>query len=345
MTTDPSAASAISPEIQKLAPVILAEIRKASSILLHCHPKPDPDSVGSALAMKFAIEQLGKKATVISGDSEIPEAFMHFPGARDIVRKSFFEIGHKEFDLFIAQDSSSLQMVSRCGSFATLPMQIIVIDHHRSSERYGSVNLVVDTYPATCQVLYELFMEWGIRIDKDIAANLFMGIYSDTGGFKYRGASGKTFEVAAKLVETGIDFYSLLDDVENSRTPASLAYERAALSNIETFLGGVLAICSVPYETIVREHVTESDMGSVQISSKLRTVIGWDLDVGMVEVKPGEIKLGFRTRDEKKFDVSRIAVAFGGGGHRAAAGAGITGKSLDEAKKLVVAKAKELYTL
>src|SRR3954463_13074656 len=103
----------ISPLIQEKAPVILAEIEKASSILLHCHPSPDPDSVGSALAMKFALEQLGKKVTVIRGDSEIPQAFMHFPGAGDIQSKSFGEVDLKNFDLFIIQDSGSPEMISR----------------------------------------------------------------------------------------------------------------------------------------------------------------------------------------------------------------------------------------
>jgi phosphoesterase RecJ-like protein len=336
----------VSSEIVKLAPVILAEIKNASSILLHCHPKPDPDSVGSALAMKLALEQMGKKATVIKGDSEIPQAFMNFPGAGEIVRKNFFELDLSQFDLFIAQDSSSKQMISRWGQFGeSMPIRTVVIDHHRSSERYGHVNLVEDSYPATAQVLSDLFQVWGVSMTQEIAANLFMGIYSDTGGFKYRGASGRTFEIAARLVSTGIDFYSLLDDVENSRTPASIAYERTALSNIEYFLGGTLVICTVPYDVIKSEGITESDMGGVQIASILRTVVGWDLDVGMVELKPGEIKMGFRTRDEKRFDVSKIAVAFGGGGHRAASGAGITGKSLAEAKALVVAKAKELYNL
>src|SRR3989344_9571766 len=97
----------ISEEVKKAAPLIFNEIKKANSILLHCHPSPDPDSVGSVLAMKFALESLGKKVTVIQGDSEIPQAFMHFPGAGDIVQKSFDEMDLKEFDLFIILDSGS----------------------------------------------------------------------------------------------------------------------------------------------------------------------------------------------------------------------------------------------
>src|SRR4051812_38019854 len=111
----------VSATIKEQAPIILAEIKKAKSILLHCHPSPDPDSVGSALAMKFALEGLGKKVTVIKGDSDIPEAFNHFPGALEIMAKNFFEIDLSQFDIFIVQDSASIEMISRRGKIEFLP--------------------------------------------------------------------------------------------------------------------------------------------------------------------------------------------------------------------------------
>lgn len=332
--------------IKELAPVVLAEVKKAKSILLHCHPKPDPDSVGSALAMKLALEQIGKKATLIKGDSRMPEAFMHLPGARGIVSKNFFEIDQAEFDLFICQDSSSPQMVSRAGKLgAPMPIKTVIIDHHRSNERFGSINLVASALPATSQLLFEIFKEWGIDLTRDIAANLFAGIYSDTGGMKYMGANERTYEIMTDLVKTGISPFHILDPIENSYTPASMSYLCSALKSIETFVDGKVAIASVSSGDLSSHGITESDMSSIQLAHMLRRVIGWDLDVSMVELKPGEIKLGFRTRDEDRFDVSKIAVAFGGGGHKAAAGAGITGKTLAEAKEMVVAKAKELYNL
>src|ERR1035437_1493632 len=98
--------------VKKEAPKILAAIKSANNILLHCHPSPDPDSVGSALAMKFALEQIGKKATVIKGESNTPQAFMCFPGAMDIVPKSFNEIDQNDFDLFICLDSSTVDRIS-----------------------------------------------------------------------------------------------------------------------------------------------------------------------------------------------------------------------------------------
>ena len=99
--------------VKKLAPEILDVIKKSESILLHCHPSPDPDSVGSALAMKFALQSLGKKVTIIAGDSPVPSAFSHFPGFAEIIPKNFFEIDLAAFDLFIIQDSGSLDRISK----------------------------------------------------------------------------------------------------------------------------------------------------------------------------------------------------------------------------------------
>src|ERR1035437_290287 len=173
--------------VKKEAPKIFAAIKAANNILLHCHPSPDPDSVGSALAMKFALESLGKKATVIRGDSEIPQAFMHFPGADSIVPKNFFEVDLKEFDLFIIQDTGNLDRVSHLGEMkipSSLPT--IVIDHHISNHGFGTlVNLVDVSYPSTSLILFDLFKVWNIRITEDIAGDLFIGAYTDTGGFRY----------------------------------------------------------------------------------------------------------------------------------------------------------------
>lgn len=338
--------SKISPIIKAQAHHILVEIKKAKSILLHCHPSPDPDSVSSALAMKFALENLGKKATVIKGDSDIPQAFMHFPGAKDIVQKNFFELDLKEFDLFIILDSSKLDRVSQLKPIV-IPehMTTVNIDHHATNDSFGDVNLVESKYPATSQILFDLFTLWGVDPSPEIAANLFMGIYTDTGGLKYRGVTVRTFEIGAQLVKTYPAFPELISDMENSNTPATLAFEGLALNSIETFLDGKLVIASVTFAAMKEKGIEHADIGTSMISPLLRTVIGWDVDVALVEAEPGIIKVGLRTRDMDKYDVSKLAVALGGGGHKAAAGAILKVKDMNEAKKIVVAKVKELYNL
>jgi phosphoesterase RecJ-like protein len=88
-------------------------IKESDSILLHLHPKPDPDSIGSALATYHALRSIGKKVTIMAGDTPLPEVFSFLPGFDDIVHKNYFEIDLNDFDLFIILDSGSKQMVSR----------------------------------------------------------------------------------------------------------------------------------------------------------------------------------------------------------------------------------------
>jgi phosphoesterase RecJ-like protein len=331
--------------VQKTAPKILAAIKAANNILLHCHPSPDPDSVGSALAMKFALEGMGKKATVIRGDSEIPLAFMHFPGADSIVPKNFFEVDLKEFDLFIVLDSGSLQMISRRGE-VKFPetLKVIVIDHHATTADFGLINLIEPSYPACCQILFDLFKECKILITPDIAKNLFIGTYTDTGGFKYDKTTNNTFAMVAELSRIAPDFHTIISEMENGRKPGELVSLGLLLSNIKTFIHGHLAIASVSNIDLIKSGLTSDDVETSWVASLLRSVIGWEISVCCVEVSKGIVKASFRTRDSEKFDVTRLATTFGGGGHKAAAGATLT-MPLPQAIEKIVATAKEIYNL
>lgn len=335
----------ISPLIKEKALLILDEIKKASSILLHCHPSPDPDSVGSALAMKFALEQLGKKATVIKGDSEIPQAFMHFPGANEIVQKNFFEIDLKEFDLFISLDTAAVDRISTLGPI-NFPsgLKVINIDHHATNPGFGMIDLLATTYPATCQILFDLFMCWKISITPEIASNLFIGIYTDTGGFKFRGTNVRTFEVAGGLATVIPEFPQIILKMEQSRTAEHIAFLGMALSSVETFLDGKFALAAVSLKDLESKGIPLSEAHASNVSPFITSVTAWKFGGCLCEIGPNLVKGSFRSSDVGTYDVAKFTAALGGGGHKAAAGVTLK-MSLPEAKKLVVAKAKELYNL
>ncbi|MFA6601535.1 MAG: DHH family phosphoesterase [Candidatus Paceibacterota bacterium] len=334
----------ISPEIKEKTPLILEAIKQSRSVLLHCHPSPDPDSVGSALAMKFALEQLGKKATVIRGDSEIPQAFMHFPGARDIVQKSYWEIDPADYDLFIIVDSS-ITGVSRTKAIQ-LPaeMKVINLDHHRTNTGCGSINIIDSAFPATAELLFHLFKEVKIDLTPDIAANLFIGLYTDTGGFKYQGTTEETFKSAGELIRIFPGFSQLVADMENSNTIGDLAFQGLALSAIEAACDNKVLLSVVPYAAIKEKNIPDGSISAGSISTILRTVGSFDITVALIECRPNLVRLSFRSGNSGKYDVSQIAAALGGGGHRAAAGATLE-MSLVEAKQTIVQKVKEMYNL
>ncbi|MCX6716098.1 MAG: DHH family phosphoesterase [Candidatus Taylorbacteria bacterium] len=338
--------SEISPIIKEKAPEILAEIKKAKSILLHCHPSPDPDSVGSALAMKFALEQMGKKATVIRGDSEIPRGYKNFPGLNEIVPKRFDEISLGDYDLFVSLDSANESQVSRYDT-PKFPLKIItiVIDHHPTNKGYGDINLVEPSCSSLCQILYELFELWKINLTKEIATNLFIGIYTDTGSFKYQQTTHKTLSIAAHLTEIVPDYHGLIADIENSNTPKFMTYDGIALSSIETFFNDKLAISCVPWESLKDKNIPENDIRASEVASFMRTVPEWGVVIAIVQTNTSCIRLSSRTVHPEIYDVSKLMECVGGGGHKAAAAAVVNGKSFGEVKELVVVRAKELYNL
>ncbi len=331
--------------IREKAPLILAEIQKAKSILLHCHPSPDPDSVGSALAMKFAVEQLGKRATVIKGDSDIPHAFMHFPGAKDIVMKNFLEVDASKFDLFLCLDTAAIDRISILGPVEfPASLTVVDIDHHPTNPGFGAINLIESSYPATAQILFDLFKEWGVDITSDIAANLFVGLYTDTGGLKFASVTTHTFRVAGELVEKCPGFSRIIADMENCNTVSDMHFKGLALAALEPVLDGSIGLSTVSLDELKEKKVIDESISAGLVSSALRTVGEFDVVGALIEAEPGMVRASFRSKDANKFDVSLLAAAFGGGGHRAAAGTLIP-MPLAEAKQKVVEKIKELYNL
>lgn len=236
-------------------------------------------------------------------------------------------------------------MVSRQGQ-VIFPetMKVAVIDHHRTNTKYGHINLIDASYPATAQILFDLFKEWRLELNNDIASNLFIGTYTDTGGFRFSGTSAHTFASASELTSVATEFPKLISKMENSSSPEFLAFQGMALSSISTYLNDKLAMSSVGYDSLKSKNISKNESSAGMVSSMLTKVGRWNIVVSLVEFEPNQVKLSFRTNDSAVYDVSKIAASFGGGGHKAAGGATLE-MSLPDAISTVVAKVKELYNL
>lgn len=328
-------------KVQQLAPQIWQAIQNANNILLHCHPSPDPDSFGSTLAMFHALKSINKKVTLIKGDSDIPSSAIALPGHDQITPKNFFEINQDEFDLFIIQDTAGLTQISKMKPI-TFPqsMNTILIDHHTTNPGFANINLIDTTYPATCQIIFDLFKIWQITITKDIASCLFLGLYTDTGGFKYSPANESTFLAAAELAKINPDFTQIIFNWENNLQPEHLAYRSLALNSIELFFNNHVALAATSFEDLQKKGIRATHTEKSEISNALISVNGWEIGATLTETSPQTVNMSFRTRG--KYDVSKIASALGGGGHPAAAGATVK-MSLPEAKKNLLEVIHKIY--
>jgi len=324
---------------------IWKQIDRSKKILLHCHPGPDGDSVGSSLAFYHVLKNMGKDVTVIQGDNPIPRNLLTIPGADKISPKNIFQLDLNQFDLFIINDSSSLKQISRLGDFK-LPKNLttVVIDHHLSSEKFAKINLVLPKYPATCQILFDLFQLRKVKITPKIAACLFIGLYTDSGGFKYVNTTSKTLTIASILTKIYPKFTEIIFNVENNDEPDRLKFISVLLSSIENFYSNHIAIASISYDQIQSLQFKPQTLNNYsEISNMLKSVVGWDIALTMMESQPNVVKISLRTRDSKTYDLSKIALATkAGGGHRAAAGATLN-QPLDEAKKTMLNIIKKIY--
>ncbi len=325
------------------ADIIWAEIEKAQSILMHCHPNPDGDSLGSTLGLAHALRSKGKKVTVIKGDSDLPAYLSALPGYSDIVKKNYFETDLEDFDVFLILDAAALGQISRIQE-VVFPENLttIVIDHHKTNPGFADINLIEPAYPAACQIVYRLLKQWNIPIHHDTAICLFVGIFTDTGGFAYSSTTSSTFDVAADLTKIAPDFTDVIFSLRNANTPGRLKLDGLMLSSIQVFFNNSVAMASVSYASLNKEGINPGDVAGNNTADILKSVVGWNIGMSLIEAKEGKIKCSFRTRDPQKYDVSKLAEALGGGGHAGAAGAQILA-TLEEAKEQVLAEIRQIF--
>ncbi len=332
----------MNPKITELAPIMKAEIDKAQNILLHCHPNPDCDSLGSSLSWMYYLESLGKKVTVIIGDSiKHNRNLQILPGYDQIVQKTYLEIDPHEFDLFIINDAADITRVSSLGEVVfPSSMKTIVVDHHPSNPKFASINLVVDEYIACGQIVFELFKIWNVEITKDIATNLLMAIFTDSGGLKYAPTDFQTIQDFAELVKIVPDFSDIIFKYENCKERDELKFQGLVLSSIEEYFDHQVALVAISYDRFLQNKINP-DFAYGQ-ANKLISVPDWKVGITMYERRKNEVVISCRTANSDIYDLSIFTQSFGGGGHKAAAGATLK-MPLPEAKKLVLDKLAELY--
>ncbi|MFW5853560.1 MAG: DHH family phosphoesterase [Patescibacteria group bacterium] len=327
-------------DFKDLAELLKDKIKTSNKkILLSCHRHPDPDSVGSVLAMAQAIEQLGGEAEIISGDTPISDDFHLFPQVEKIKEKAVKDVDWSQYDLFLSLDSASLAQVGE-GLDLPWPVASFVVDHHLSNTLFADYNLIDDQVSATAEILYKLFILWEVAITKEMAVNLMLGIYFDSGGFKYERVTANTFSVAETLAQIAPDYNKYILNFERQNQPVDLKFLKLAFEKIEVI--GNLALSLISFDDLVSEDLTGINFSRHSVANWLISIKDWQVGIGLLEVKPGLVKINFRSKEPTVFNVSLLASVLGGGGHPAAAGATVEGTVMEVKEKIVV-EIKKMY--
>jgi len=175
-------------------------------------------------------------------------------------------------------------------------------------------NYVDANASSTCELVYNV-LEWNVRIDKDMAEALYMGILTDTGGFRYSATSPKTMSIVSSLMEHQIDFGAIQEKMMHAKTPAQVAVFTTALGNL-AYLGRNIAYTTLTLKEMDRAGSNRGDLQG--IVEYLRNIDRVEIAVFFSEMEGGYTKASFRSNGA---DVNLIASQFGGGGHKFAAAA------------------------
>jgi len=317
---------------------ILEEIKKVKKILINCHKNPDPDSVGSALAMTRFVKSLGKEIRVIC-PTKVNNR-LGFIEDFELIEQSvdFNNVNYENYDLFIVLDSSSWDFASKMEGEDLPKIKMINMDHHATNRMFGFINLVDKSLIATAELLYMFFEDCGFEIDKKVAQQLLMGIIGDSGVYRFPGTTARTLEIATKLILKGVDQNEIIKNLYFSVDFEEFKFwgkvmEEMQYDRVYNFVW--VAISNEIYKKFGAVKNYKEDTATTFFQS----IAGSDFGIVMIEEEKDCLNISLRSRTG--LDVSQIAVELGGGGHRYAAGGGIKGLPFNEAVEKVLEVARK----
>src|SRR6476646_1424351 len=291
-------------------------IRDHDRFVITTHENPDGDALGSLLASKLALEQLGKDTVmVLHGDAPLPNEYA-FMQLGDLQRRWPDDVSER---VLLAVDCANESRIADPEVLGRVPLSIDV-DHHHDNTRFGRINLIVADASSTGEVLRDLFRELNVELTPDIAEALYIALVTDTGRFQYTNTTPKALRLAAELVEAGADVHRVFQGVYESVQFAKLKLLARALERAQVYEGGRIVV-----SYLVRTDFTEvgaPEAYSEGIIDYLRAVEGSEL-AALIREPPrqdGPARRVSLRASIDELDVSAIARKSDGGGHRQAAG-------------------------
>jgi phosphoesterase RecJ-like protein len=293
------------PELQQIVETVRANQR----FVLSSHSRPDGDSIGSQLAMANALRALGKEVRVVNKD-RAPGPLLAFPGVSEI------KIADRVDPAF------EVALIMECGSLDRTGVQglergiVINIDHHPDNAAYGDINWFDPSAAACGEMVFTLVEALGVPLTRTIATHVYLAILTDTGSFHFSSISPRTFDICRQTLEAGIDPVAIARNVYDSNNLGRLKLFGAVLSAMRLSHSGRVAIVYVDHEMARQAGGTYDDTeGLINLPLTVKEI---QAVVFFKQVDPGQYRVSMRSKGD--IDIGAVAKAFGGGGHKNAAG-------------------------
>lgn len=301
---------------------------EANNILIVTHEKPDGDACGSALAMGLYLQSLGKNFQIFSND-KAPD-FLFFLPLVDQLTTSV-DVFLKKWDLVICVDAAATSFAHMPDDFAA-QAEIVNLDHHATNNHYGKIAVVDTTASSTAEVVFNFFKAINYPMDRKLASCLLTGILTDTGGFSHPNTTIRTMAIASELMKKGSKIHQIFNHVVRNKSLSGLRLWGMALSRIQTNVKLDLAYTYITADDLINYNVPEEEIDG--LVNFLNVISDFSV-VMLFKIDRGFTKASIRTKRDD-IDVSRLAMAFGGGGHQKAAGFSLPWRLEEADGKLVV---------
>jgi phosphoesterase RecJ-like protein len=298
-------------EMNRAAEVLTA----TDEVALACHLNPDADALGSMLGLAGFLQARGTRTVCSYPNDPLdpPRWAALLPGAQELVPMGSFP---QTPAVMVTCDCASFDRLGGLGPAASRAGEVIWIDHHRSNEGLGTIPLIDPAASSSCEIVFRLFSIMGGPIPDGAAACLYAGLVTDTGRFQYEATTPETLRIAATLREHAFDHSALVQALYEDNAREYLRLAGVALSRS----------IFVPEADLVWTYLTRSDMAHAGVHpgetddliDLIRTARDVDVAAVLKQQRDGRFKVSMRSRG--RHDLATVAAAFGGGGHRLAAG-------------------------
>lgn len=317
---------------RKILKRIVEDIQSTRSFLVGTHIHPEGDAIGSALALALALREITKEAVVLIQDP-VPQMLQFLPGAKEIIHQA---PPGKSFEAAIAVDCGDRERLGEEFLKTQVP-KVINIDHHTSNRYFGQFNYVDPAASSTAEIIYDLLRLIPVRMNLAIAENIYTGILTDTGSFRYSNTTAHAFAVARACLKAGVDPWRVAERIYETQPLARLRLLPLVLKTLEVEEGGRLSFVAVTQEML--KEVGATDDMTEELVNFPRSLQTAEVALLFRELSPGEYRVSLRSKG--KVNVAQIAETFQGGGHPNAAGCTVSG-NFSEVKTRILKQVRAL---
>ncbi len=303
----------------------------AATIAVLAHVHPDADTIGAGLALALVLDKCGKQVEVsFAAPATLPESLASLPGCHLLVSP---EAVRRDVDLVVTVDVPSVKRLGGLSDLAAPGRQLLVIDHHASNHLFGTANFVDLSADSTTMMIAELLDTWGKPIEREVADCIYAGLTTDTGSFRW--ASARALRLAARLVDVGVDNAAISRTLMDTHPFGWLPLLSRVLGSAQ-LLPDAAGGRGLVYAVVDNQDWISSRPEEVEsIVDIVRTTQQAEVAAVFKEVDPQQWSVSMRAKAD--VDLAAVAAAFGGGGHRLAAGYSASGSIHDVVASLCAA--------